>query len=389
MADHGTPATERDPEAVRDEILRTRAHIDETVAALGERLAPGRLIEEAWHRFRSSDGPGVGEVVKEHPVPVALMGLGLGWLAIEQVTGRTASRERDGRTGPGTWAPAEGRKGPYLGDAIDHDDPDWAHAGPATKAKAKAAEMRERLHEGASERAGDLEDEASDAADKVKHAAHSAKEAVRSVKEGAHSAKEKMSAAADASRERVRSTADSARDAVEGARERGSRLRERARERAADARRRAEDGFWNMMDENPLAVGAIAFGLGLLGGAAVPGTAAEDRLVGRPSDTLKGEARRMARSSRRKAERVAKSAARAAADELDRQRDDGGSVREAVEATKESVSGIAHAAREAAARSAEEEGLTPEELGAEARAAGERAAREAKEDMARRERGQS
>ena len=84
--------------------------------------------------------------------------------------------------------------------------------------------------------------------------------------------------------------------------------------------------------------------------------------MGRASDTLEREARRVGRETTEKAKHVAKDAARAAAHEAEH---------------------VVDAATEAAERSAEAEGLTSENLKSEAKAARDRTVEQAKEDAER------
>ena len=117
MADESSGA-HRDPDEIRREIARTRAEMDDTVDELGERLSPGRLVDDVWARFRRAGGlSAIGETVRDHPVPVALMGLGLAWLAIEQASGRSTAE----RVGPGTGRISDARE--RLSHAV-HDKAD-------------------------------------------------------------------------------------------------------------------------------------------------------------------------------------------------------------------------------------------------------------------------
>jgi hypothetical protein len=108
------------------------------------------------------------------------------------------------------------------------------------------------------------------------------------------------------------------------------------------------------LDENPLALGAAAFGLGLAAGLSVPTTRVENDLMGSKADALKGEARTIASDAAR--------AARAAGSEaLDVAR------REAlpeniVDEVKGRVKRVASDAMNAAKETARTEGLTADTL---------------------------
>lgn len=96
-------------EAIRSEIDTTRHRMDETINALGQRLKGRHLLDEALHVFRKQQENGnmtklknkisdtadtayhsVVDTIKAHPVPVALVGAGVGWLIYER--SRSASR---------------------------------------------------------------------------------------------------------------------------------------------------------------------------------------------------------------------------------------------------------------------------------------------------------
>jgi hypothetical protein len=78
---------DRTPEQIEREIERTRQDTAATLAAIEERLSPGRLMDEAWSYLRSS-GQGqsfmnnLSQTVRDNPIPVALMAISIVWLAI-------------------------------------------------------------------------------------------------------------------------------------------------------------------------------------------------------------------------------------------------------------------------------------------------------------------
>ena len=314
MADT-TTRPNRSSEEVRRDIERTLAQMDATVDALADKISPQHLIDQAWERLRGGADEGIGRVVREHPIPVALVGVGLGWLAVEQATdgGDPTNGEDGGRTVRATTLGAE--------------------------------ERRERIHErsappeGAAVRAGDADGPG----------------LRERVGEATSSAKDRARARAEEAKDRARDLKDRASEAVSDA---ASQMRGRAR----DARDRAGRGFWELLEENPLALGAVAFGVGIASGISVPTTRTEDRVMGPMSDALEDEARRVGRETAEKAKHVAKDAATAAAAESDRMVD---------------------AAAAAARRRAETEGLTSEGIADRARLARERTVEQAKEDTER------
>lgn len=75
----------RSLDEIRDDLERHRAEMEQTLHAIESKLRPGELFDEAFHYLRR--GPGeyftnLGDTVKHNPVPAALVGIGLGWLAM-------------------------------------------------------------------------------------------------------------------------------------------------------------------------------------------------------------------------------------------------------------------------------------------------------------------
>ncbi|MGF7207940.1 hypothetical protein GGE65_002518 [Skermanella aerolata] len=116
---------DRTPEQIEREIEQTRRNTAATLAAIEDRLAPGRLMDEAWSYLRTS-GQGqtfvsnLSATVRDNPIPVALLAISLAWLAI--ASSKTGTRREefygDGYRGDGY------RGDGYLGedDAILTED---------------------------------------------------------------------------------------------------------------------------------------------------------------------------------------------------------------------------------------------------------------------------
>jgi hypothetical protein len=134
---------DRTPEQIEREIEQTRRNTAATLAAIEDRLAPGRLVDEAWSYLRNS-GQGqtfvsnLSATVRDNPIPVALLAISLAWLGI-------ASARRDTRREdyPGEAYPGEGVLGeddailtedafrsshaPAYSHRVDYVDPDHHH----------------------------------------------------------------------------------------------------------------------------------------------------------------------------------------------------------------------------------------------------------------------
>lgn len=331
---------DRGSDEIRRDIERKRAEMDRTVDELEHRLSPGQLLDQAlgWARGAGAGGGARGAAesgagfVKDHPVPLALLGAGAAWLAAEAASGHSVSIDGDPDVGPGTEGRAAGRRGPYRGDALEEGEWDDDGGGMGDRARSVA----------------------SSAGDKASSAADSARGA--GDKAGA-----KLGDARDAIGDRMSSAGESASDAARSA--------ARGTKRGA---RRAKHGLMSALDDNPLAMGAAAFGLGLAGGLAAPTTHWEDEAMGGTADTLKREAQDMAEDVGRAAKKAGAEAVTAAKEEADRQG--------MGDSLKDSAKRVASEAKDAAKERAREEGLTGEELKRRGKQAGERTKRQAKEE---------
>ncbi len=82
---------QRAPREILAEIGRTRGDMDATLNALERRLTPGQLVDQGIDYLKSSGvkefASNLGGSVRDNPLPVALVGIGLTWL---MATGRSA-----------------------------------------------------------------------------------------------------------------------------------------------------------------------------------------------------------------------------------------------------------------------------------------------------------
>lgn len=94
---------------------------------------------------------------------------------------------------------------------------------------------------------------------------------------------------------------ESAHHVAGSVRERAHGAADTARRGADTARRgvaRANDGFRRMLDENPMAAGAIGIAVGALLGSLIPSTRKEDEWMGETRERITGRARDLAREGR-------------------------------------------------------------------------------------------
>ena len=73
-------------ERIERELAATRAQLDGTIDALQQKLSPGELMSQAATYFKEGSGMdlshNIGRSLRDNPIPVALIGVGLGWLLL-------------------------------------------------------------------------------------------------------------------------------------------------------------------------------------------------------------------------------------------------------------------------------------------------------------------
>jgi hypothetical protein len=71
------------PQAIEEDIARTRVRLSATIEALERELAPQRVLERSTELLRSSLEPAPGSLRTQtwaYAIPLALIATGLGWL---------------------------------------------------------------------------------------------------------------------------------------------------------------------------------------------------------------------------------------------------------------------------------------------------------------------
>jgi hypothetical protein len=139
----------------------------------------------------------------------------------------------------------------------------------------------------------------------------------------------------------------------------GSDIGERARRTGAHARRyqgRAREGFFQLLQRQPLVLGALGLAAGAALGAALPATRREDELMGGTSDDLKRRAWAAGRKGYAKAGAAASAAYSAAEEEAREQGFSREGVASAAKSVRQKVASVAEAATEAAKQEVDPEG---------------------------------
>jgi hypothetical protein len=130
-----------DPAEIRAEIRETRERMGDNLEQLGERLNPGNIKDrvkqdirdatigkvenmaqiaaDQWDDAKETLGEAqrtVADVIRENPIPAAMVGIGLGWLAYNASQRGLQGSSRSGR-GSSSRAPRSGYGYGYGGSA--------------------------------------------------------------------------------------------------------------------------------------------------------------------------------------------------------------------------------------------------------------------------------
>lgn len=343
---------DKSPDEIEEEIQRTRAEMSRTLHALERRLSPGQLVDQALGYFRGS-GEGssefatnLGRSIKDNPVPVTLMGIGLGWLML---SGSDRSERRYGYSSySGSYrepvTPSAATTYPTTPTQREGIvTPSGAPASSAVGSSAGGAGAKGQVRQaarGARERAGEM--------------AHGARERAG---EMAHEARERAGEMAHGARERAAESAQWARERAEYAAYEAREKMGEAREAARYQARRAKQGFVYMLQEHPLVLGGIGLAVGAALGAGLPPTRKEDEWMGRQRDELLEQAEAVGKEQLHKAEQVAAAAQEAARDEAERQNLTPEAGKEQLREVKQKAEQVAEAAQDAAKQEAKRQDL--------------------------------
>lgn len=288
---------------IRSEIESTRREMDRNLDALESKLTPSQLALEAWGLFRGGSTAGASRlwrIAKQHPGPAAVIGVGIAWLLSENTKGSDDRAEYGYRPGYAGAYGYSGRRGYSAGYA--------GTAGYGYETTGYAGDYEE--HEGR------VSSALHTAGDKVSGAAGTAKDAVTGA---ASTAKDAVVGAASTAKDAVVGAKDRVVDAAETARERAAELSWQARERARYQARQARVGFWETMEERPMALGAAALALGVVAGLMIPSTRKEDELMGETRDRLMERAKEVGGEALEKGKQVATVAVDTLKEEAERQ----------------------------------------------------------------------
>jgi ElaB/YqjD/DUF883 family membrane-anchored ribosome-binding protein len=278
----------RSPEEIEQDIERTRQDFSSTIDAIQHKLTPSEMMDRAVDYARTTT-PGAFTVnlvnsVRENPIPVTLIGIGITWLM-------SAGRRQD------RYMAYRQRMDPYYPEESLYErdyDPQY----PTGSMNRGGEGMAHRVASKASETAQDFKHRAS---------------------ETAHSINQRMSDSASAAAERVHHATQSAKSGLEEtaaqAQARMNALNRRSQEQIHRARERMD----SVIEEQPLVLGALGLAVGAILGSMLQPTRRENELMGgvrdelmeraketamEQAETVKQSAQRVAETAREEAEKV-------------------------------------------------------------------------------------
>jgi ElaB/YqjD/DUF883 family membrane-anchored ribosome-binding protein len=257
---------EDETEIIAADIRISQERLGDTVEEIGERFNPTRLKEELKSDIRDatigkvenmaqqtadmvSDAQrSLMESIRENPIPVVMVGLGLGWMILNASTrtkrmGASSQydnfQRRGGARSMYDEQQGDGWSSMYYDDQQGRDF-DQQQSGTLDRAKNKASDVVDTVKQKASHLADETQQKASEMGERV----------------------------ADQTRVQTR---------------------------------RVERAF----QDNPLVIGAAALALGLAAGLAIPSTETEDELVGETRDELVDKVKDVAEDTKSKVQQVA------------------------------------------------------------------------------------
>lgn len=246
-------------EDIEDDIARTRGEMADTLNAIERRLSPQQIMEQAVDTMRDflSDRSRVAQMVRDNPIPLALIGLGLGWMAVSAAT----SGGSRARAATGSYESMEGVSPGWAGEGTAGYVPGVEGAAYGT---AGSAEYPLGTGQGGTSQG---------------------------------TTTEAMRQAADRTRHRV------------------DRWTRQARSSASQAADRTRDAF----QDHPLTIGALAMAMGAAVGALLPRSRMEAESLGEMGGELAARARQTGSDLAEKAKSVAERTMQTAKEESERQ----------------------------------------------------------------------
>ncbi len=300
--------------AVRETVASTKDQVtdavQETVATTREHLTGsghregGAARQQRGGAIREKVAPLIGNVeqsglvgmIRQNPLPAALIGLGLGWLWMQSRQGAQ----------PGTVMQSHYRPAPRITPAERAYGYDTTPRYPAGELREQDQEVSPRGRAGDTtgwqnqghERAASLQERAGDTVAQAKNA---------------------VGDVAGSAGDRIGQVASGAQDVVSGfasgAREQAGQLGDGVGSSAQGA----QTWFRRSLHDSPLSIAALAFAGGLAVGLRLPDTEWEDRMIGPARETVRGKVQSAAQDTLQKVQHVASDVGESVKQEVQKQ----------------------------------------------------------------------
>jgi len=293
----------RSPEEIEREIAQTRAEIGHTIDAIADRFSANALIDQAINYVQSGSGAefgrNLGTAIMKNPLPVALIGIGLAWLAF----------------GGGRTPAYMTRRG---GASLNEEGS--ANEGEAEETSTSGGTMA-RMGETAAQAGSYARSGARHAADQTARAGQYVSGAASRAGRGIRDTGQRLGEAASSASERVRQMSEDVRNlayewsegavgVAESASEQTTQAATAIQEQAMHMRQSTND----LLRDQPLVVGALGLAVGAVLGAVMPLSRRENELMGETRDQFLEQAREQAQHVYAEAKDVVSKAAEAAAE---------------------------------------------------------------------------
>jgi ElaB/YqjD/DUF883 family membrane-anchored ribosome-binding protein len=260
-------------EIAAERLKRAALEVSEQIKGDIHKATVGR-VEKVMNNVKVTTrdaGTSLLETIKENPIPAALIGIGLTWLAVSRTTSDRPSQ-----------------RGQYYSDYSRSGYPQY----PSSSGYPQFEQGRNPISAQAQRFAGTVQEKAEHAAENVSNVAEDVK--------------------------------SKAADAVDQAQQRlgefGGEVQHRAQRVVSKSR--------SMLEENPLMAGALALAVGAAIGFALPETQRENELMGEARDRLMRQAGDAAQDTLHKVQRVATEAAQATKEAVKQEAENQGLVSE-------------------------------------------------------------
>jgi len=355
MNDKSSEELERDAE-------RVRAQISETADQLRDRMSPGQLMDEALNQFKGGDASqllaNLKNQARDNPMALALIGTGVAWLMMgsgassdrrgsydyaEDDEYRTGGERLYGSAGSGAYMGASGMD-PYASESgrgyAASGDPSYSttrsqgtggSAGYSSEGNPTYGAEDRRFSEGNPSYASDTGSDTGSYAPSVRTYSETGSGAgsgepeswTARAGEAAGALKDTMSETLQSTTDRMSSAAQQAGERAQHAFERvrgaGSQAFGGAQHAAYDMGYQARRTFLDVLDREPLVIGALGVAVGAAIGALLPASELERQNLGPTGAALREKADELVQAGMDTAKRAAGEIYATARDEADKQ----------------------------------------------------------------------